>query len=70
MRQKILNENIDRLNVSCKSIQKLKENKILILKEICSKTKIYLKDIGLEEQEINSIELELQLLGLNLKTNY
>lgn len=43
MNEKILNENIDRLNISCKTIELLKQNKITKIKQLCNKTKTYLK---------------------------
>lgn len=70
MKSKLLNENIDRLNISCNSIEILKSNKILTLQDICRKNKTHLKEIGLENDEISNIEIELQLLGLDLKNNY
>lgn len=70
MNEKLLNENIDRLNISCKTIELLKNKEIILLKDLCTKTKTYLKKLGIESQEINKIEVELQLIGLNLKSNY
>ncbi len=70
MREKLLNESIDRLNISCKSIEILKNNKILIIKDVCKRNKTFLKEIGLENSEISKLEIELQLIGFDLKNNY
>ena len=70
MNDKLLNQNIDRLNISCKTIELLKYKQIILLKELCTKTKTNLKNLGISTQEINKIEVELQLIGLNLKSNY
>ena len=70
MNDKLLNQNIDRLNISCKTIDLLKDKQIILLKELCTKTKTNLKNLGISTQEINKIEVELQLIGLNLKSNY
>ena len=67
MNEKFLNQNIDRLDVPCAVIDKLKENGI---KQLCSKNKTYLKNLGLVSVEINKLEVELQLLGLNLNSRY
>lgn len=70
MKDKILNENVDRLNISCKLISLLKQNKITKLSQLCNKTKTNLRDIKLTNQEISQVEIELQLLGLDLKNSY
>ena len=70
MKEKILNENIDRLNISCKLIELLKQNKITKISQLCNKTKTNLRNINLTNTEISQVEIELQLLGLDLKNNY
>ena len=70
MKEKIINENIDRLNISCKLIELLKQNKITKISQLCNKTKTNLRDINLTNTEISQVEIELQLLGLDLKNNY
>lgn len=67
MYDKIFSQNIDRLNISCDIINTLKENKIITIKELCSKDKSCLKQIGIEKNEIEEIENQLHLEGLNLK---
>lgn len=67
MENKYINQNIDRLDISCKTIDLLKENKIAKLSQLIKKSRSSLKELGLENFEINKIEIELQLLGLSLK---
>lgn len=68
--EKLLNEDVNRLNISIRAINALANNQITKLKQICSKTKSDLKDMGLTTSEIKDAEKELQLLGLNLRMNY
>ena len=58
---------VDRLDVNQKALDTLKENKITTLGELSSYKKPQLKDMGLLQNEINKIEVELELLGLTLK---
>lgn len=67
MSENYLKQNIDILNLSHKTIDLLKENKISKLKQLTMKTKTNLKELGLDNYEINKINIELQLLGLGLK---
>ena len=48
-------------------IEILKESGIITIKDLTSKSKTDLKNLTLSFQEINKIQIELQLLGLNLK---
>lgn len=70
MSNKYLEQNIDRLDIPSKAIDMLKENKITKIKQLCDKTKTNLKNLGLNSVEIDKLVIELQLLGLNIKTNY
>ena len=67
MENKFENQNVDRLDISCRIIDILKDNKIRKLSQLAKKTKNDLRELGLENQEINKIDIELQLLGLSLK---
>lgn len=67
MNDKILKQSIDRLDIDVKIIEFLKENGILTIKDLTNKTKTDLKNITLSLQEIHKIQVELQLLGYNLK---
>ena len=58
---------VDRLDVNQNAIDKLKENEITTLGTLSNYKKSQLKDIGLLQNEINKIEVELELLGLTLK---
>ena len=70
MNEKLLNQSINRLDVPCTIIDILKKNEITVLRQLCSKNKTFLKKLGLTTSNTNKLEVELQLLGLNLKTNY
>ena len=67
MENKYDNQNVDILDISCRIIDILKDNKIKKLSQLAKKSKSYLRKLGLENQEINKIDIELQLLGLSLK---
>lgn len=45
----------------------LKQNNIIKLGNLCDYSKTDLKKINIQTSNINKIEIELQLLGLNLK---
>lgn len=70
MSNKYLEQNIDRLDIPTKAIDLLKKNNIIKIKQLCDKTKTNLKDFGLNNLEVDKLVIELQLLGLNIKTNY
>jgi DNA-directed RNA polymerase alpha subunit len=69
MEQKIRNQRIDRLDISDSVLNVLKENEITTLGNLCSKSKTDLKNIGLLPNESNKVEVELQLMGLNLRNS-
>lgn len=58
---------VDRLDVNQKALDTLKQNEMTTLGELSSYKKSQLKDMGLLQNEINKIEVELELLGLTLK---
>ncbi len=68
--QKILDEDIEILNLDEDTVKILKQNKIIKVKQLANKTKTRLKDIGLLGYQISEIEVKLQLEGLDLKGNY
>lgn len=70
MDDKLLNQDIQRLNISCKDIQTLKSNQIYTLKQLCSKSKTDLTKFNLSDKKIEDINLELHILGLNLHNIY
>lgn len=58
---------VDRLDINQNAIEKLKENKIITLGKLSDYKKSQLKEMGLLQNDINKIEVELELLGLTLK---
>lgn len=69
MEDKLIKQNIDRLDISDNAIKILKDNKIITLGQLCKKSKSDLKKIEILQCDIKKIETELQLLGLNLKNS-
>lgn len=69
MEDKIKDQSIDRLDINCKAIEKLKEHKITTIKQLTKKSKTDLKKLELVAEEYNKIEVELELLGLCLKNS-
>ena len=68
MEEKLRKQSIDRLDIGDNTIKILKETKIETLGKLCENNKIELEYIGISQSEINKIEVELQLLGLNLRS--
>lgn len=58
---------VDRLDVNQNALDILKKNEIITLGELSNYKKSQLRDMGLLQNEINKIEVELELLGLGLK---
>lgn len=69
MEQKLRNQSINRLDVNDNILNVLKEKEIDTIEKLCSKSKTDLKNIGLLPNESNKVELELQLMGLNLRNS-
>ena len=67
MEEKISKQSIERLDISDNVIKNLKANKITTIGQLCKKSKTDLKKIDIAQFEVNKIDIELQLLGLNLK---
>ncbi|MBQ2917125.1 MAG: hypothetical protein IJE59_02990 [Clostridia bacterium] len=67
VKDKILEQSIKRLNISDNTIKILERNKIMILEDLCKKTKTDLKEIELSQKEIDMVQIQLQLEGLNLR---
>lgn len=65
--EKLLNENVIRLDISCNTVEKLKDNQITMLKQLCRKNRDDLVTFGIPGEEISKIENELQLIGLNIR---
>ena len=66
---KLLKQNIERIEIKDEVLKILKDNNITILKDLCSKKKKELKDMGIDYPVINNMELQLQLLGLSFKNS-
>ena len=64
---KYFNQYIDRLDVNQNALDKLKANEIITLGKLSNYKKSQLKDFGLQSNDINKIQVELELLGLALK---
>lgn len=47
----------------------LKSNDIETIGQLCKKSKTDLKKLNLVQEEVNKIDIELQLLGLNLRNS-
>lgn len=66
MKNEYINKKIDIINIPTEIKQLLKQNGIETIQELCTKTKTELKNMRLSFSEINKIQVEVQLLGLNL----
>lgn len=66
-KNKYLEQNIDRLDVEIKITDILKANKIKKIKELCKLSKTDLKEMDIKQKESEKIQIELQLLGLDLR---
>ena len=66
MKNKYLSQNIDIIDIQKEIKDLLKENGVITIEDLCSKTKTDLKKMRLSFSEINRIQVEVQLLGLNL----
>ena len=64
---KYIKQSIERLDIPVEKIDLLKEKNIKTLGDLKNYSKTDLKSFNLSSNEINKIQIELQLLGLNLK---
>ncbi len=67
MDKKFAKQSIERLDTSMEVINLLKNSNINTLEELCDERNSDLKQIGLEQSQIKEINIQLQLLGLNLR---
>ena len=65
MEDKLIKQNIYRLDISDNAIKILKDNKIITLGQLCKKSKSDLKKIEILQCDIRKIET-----GLNLKNSF
>ena len=61
-----IEKNIEKLKLSVAITNKLKENNILIINDLWQLKRTDLKKMGFTNDDINSIIIQLQLLGLDL----
>ena len=62
----ILEKNIEELQLNNKIINKLKENNIIIIKDLWKMKRKELKQLGFSDNEINQIIIKLQLHAIDL----
>lgn len=67
MENKLINQNIERLDIKDNIINILKDNNITKIGQLCKKSRSDLKNIGLEKFEIDKVSIELELNGLLLR---
>lgn len=67
MEEKLKKQSINRLDIPDRAIKILENNGITMLGNLIDNSKSDLKKWGLEQFEINKINIELQLIGSNLK---
>lgn len=67
MSKKIVKQSVEKLLISDKGIEKLKENEIINISQLCEKSKAELKKIGIGLRDVRDIEMSLKLAGLDLK---
>ena len=67
MKSSLLKENLSILSLNDSIQAKLEENDIVKVGDLCSMTKADLRNINFEQSDINSIEIKLQLNGLDIK---
>lgn len=60
---------IDNFKLEKNIIKKLKDNDIDTVDKLKSLNRSYLKELGFDNNDINSIIINLQLLGFDLKKN-
>ena len=65
--EKYINQNIERLDIPVSEINILKDKNIKTLGNLCNYSKTDLRQFNILPNNINKIQIELQLLGLNLK---
>lgn len=67
LEEKYINQNVERLDIPVSEINILKDNNIKTLGNLCKYSKTDLKEFNILPNNINKIQIELQLLGLNLR---
>lgn len=67
MKNEYLSKKIDIIDIPKEIKELLNQNEVITIEDLCSKTKTDLKNMRLSFSEINKIQVEVQLLGLNLQ---
>ena len=67
MKSNLLKEDLSILNLNDDVMQRLEENNIMKVEDLCSMTKADLRNINVEQSDISTIEIKLQLNGLDIK---
>ena len=67
MKSNLLKEDLSILNLNDDVMQRLEENNIMKVEDLCSMTKADLRNINFEQSDISTIEIKLQLNGLEKK---
>lgn len=65
-----LRKNIETLSIDKKILERLNNNGIETIKDLCKCSRMDLADKGLENSEIKNVMISLQLKGLDLKPNH
>ena len=68
--RKMLERNVSTLKLNNNIIEKLLDNNIDTILNLCNHTRIELSDLEFANDEINEIIINLQLIGLDLKKNH
>ncbi|MCI9038480.1 MAG: hypothetical protein HFJ29_01135 [Clostridia bacterium] len=69
MSKSIGEQSVEKLLISNKAIEKLKKNEIINISQLCEKSKVELKKIGIGLRDVRDIKMSLQLAGLDLKND-
>lgn len=68
--QKILNEDISKLNLDKNLREKMKDNNINTVLDLCNCSRMELSNLNFTNVQINDAAICLQLAGLDLKKNH
>ena len=64
MNKEILKHSVDTLNISNDTINKLKENSVGNIGQLCKKSKTDLKNLKIFQSDIKKLEIKIQIIGL------
>lgn len=65
-----LYKDVTTLKINSKIANQLKQNNINNIYELCHYSRMELGELGITNTDINNIMVQLQLMGLNLKSNH